>query len=186
MTKQNDKNKKILQVATQLLKSEGDMGLTMRKVANSAGMSLSNVQYYYTNKNALLQAIADQYFDDCVTQLKQQTPLESFEQLHLLITSQLNYAREVSDMCRIFREYWAISTRNDDINEYLRRYYETVFTVICDVLRPLSSDDCTLKTSAALLVSFVEGYSVTGKFMPVESERIASTLLEAVRGSLTK
>ncbi|KPV95261.1 Nucleoid occlusion factor SlmA [Pseudoalteromonas sp. P1-9] len=186
MTKQNDKNKKILQVATQLLKSEGDMGLTMRKVATSAGMSLSNVQYYYTNKNVLLQAIADQYFDECVTQLKQQTPLESFEELHLFIISQLNYARELSDMCRIFREYWAISTRNDAINEYLRRYYETVYTVICDVLRPLSRDDCTLKKSAALLVSFVEGYSITGKFMPVDTESIASTLVEAARGSLTK
>src|SRR5438874_13822330 len=47
----------ILQAARGLLASEGYAGLSMRRVAQAAGMTLSNVQHYYASKDALLEAL---------------------------------------------------------------------------------------------------------------------------------
>ena len=47
------KAEKVIDRALVLLRTEGDRGVTMRRVAQDADMSLSNVQYYFKNKDAL-------------------------------------------------------------------------------------------------------------------------------------
>ena len=47
----------ILRAARTLLAADGYAGLSMRKVAAEAGMTLSNVQHYYSSKELLLEAV---------------------------------------------------------------------------------------------------------------------------------
>src|SRR6202008_1882403 len=47
----------ILQAARTLLAAEGYAGLSMRRVAGAARMSLSNVQHYYPSRELLLEAL---------------------------------------------------------------------------------------------------------------------------------
>ena len=61
------------------MKTEGDHGVTMRKVASSANMSLSNVQYYFKTKDVLLKALADRYFQACLEEIREMPPVESLE-----------------------------------------------------------------------------------------------------------
>ncbi len=49
----------MLNCAMTLLKDSGDQGLTMRKIAETANMSLSNVQYYFKTKELLLGALLE-------------------------------------------------------------------------------------------------------------------------------
>jgi AcrR family transcriptional regulator len=49
----------LLNCAMNILKESGDQGLTMRKVAEAAGMRLSNVQYYFKTKELLLGALLE-------------------------------------------------------------------------------------------------------------------------------
>lgn len=53
----------ILAVARELLGTEGYGALSMRSVAQRVGVSLSNVQHYYPNREALLEALLNQAFD---------------------------------------------------------------------------------------------------------------------------
>lgn len=55
----------ILDRALDMLKETGDSGLTMRKLAERAGMRLSNVQYYFKSRDHVLKAMATRYFEDC-------------------------------------------------------------------------------------------------------------------------
>lgn len=48
---------------------------------------------------------------------------------------------EVSEMCWIFREYWALATRNAEIEDYLVKYYRRLAAVFKDKLRPLVVDE---------------------------------------------
>src|SRR3569623_672497 len=47
----------ILDCARTILAAEGYAGLSMRRVAAQANISLSNVQHYYPDKDALLEAL---------------------------------------------------------------------------------------------------------------------------------
>lgn len=51
------RSQEILRTAQAILASEGYAGLSMRGVATQLGISLSTVQHYYTNKEALVEAL---------------------------------------------------------------------------------------------------------------------------------
>ncbi len=184
MTKKSSKTEKILDIAIDLLKSEGDYGVTMRKVSSLAGMSLSNVQYYFKSKDELLKAMADRYFHQCLEGLRQQPVLNHKEDLKPFITRLLVHGHEVSDMCRIFREYWAISTRNEVIQSYLQDYYCSIIEVMQQKLMPLAKNSHSLSLATSILIPFMEGYSVTAKSLPIEPELMATTLEKTILAKL--
>ncbi len=176
MSKKLAKIERILDIAIELLKKEGDFGVTMRKVATLADMSLSNLQYYFKNKNELLKAMADRYFQQCLTEIKNQPVLTCENELEILINAFLIHGRETSDMCRIFREYWAISTRNEAIHDYLQEYYQVLSVVMGEKLRSLAVSDRALSQAISVFIPYTEGYSVTAKALPEDLDAMSATL----------
>ena len=107
--KKNAKTEQILDIALVILEKNGDYGVTMRQVAAQSGMSLSNVQYYFKNKDELLKAMADRYFSQCLSDLRNIKQLGSHDVLHdelyMTLMAFLNHGASISEMCKIFREY---------------------------------------------------------------------------------
>ncbi|SHG79595.1 TetR/AcrR family transcriptional regulator [Ferrimonas marina] len=171
----------ILTAALTLLKSKGDQGLTMRQVANSAGMTLSNLQYYFKNKDALLIGMADHYFEQCSQLLlayeQEQGRVEDAQALQALIRFHLEHTRELSDMCRTFRELWAIETRNDTIAEHMRAYYQRLAGQLQHLIEPLLPEQQGVR-AVCLLLPYFEGYSLTGRSLPLDSEVLSAQLTE--------
>lgn len=184
MSKKNAKTEKILDESINLLKNEGDFGLTMRKVSRLTEMSLSNLQYHYKNKDELLKAMADRYFQQCLSALEAQPAIEQTEHLYPFLIKHLVDGFEMSDMCRIFREYWAISTRNGVIEAHVQQYYKDMVVVIEKKLAPLSKDNKSLIEATSLLISFVEGYSITAKSLSMDLESMAMTIEQVILTSL--
>ena len=178
------KSEKVLDCALVLLQSKGDHGVTMRQVAQQAGMSLSNVQYYFKNKDELLVAIADRYFAQCLTDIGSQPALkptaDAEQQLSEMLQDFLSHGLEVSEMCRIFREYWAISTRNDVIRAYLLRYYGQLADILAQKLAPLAANPQALSMAVAMIIPFVEGYSITAPALNEKIESVNPMLTKAV------
>lgn len=184
MARKTAKIDRILDIAIELLKNEGDFGLTMRKIATLADMSLSNVQYYFKTKDELLKAMADRYFQQCLEELREQPALHAPEDLKPLITMLLAHGHEISDMCRIFREYWAISTRNEVIESYLQDYYQSLVEVMKGKLEPLAKNERSLSQAVSILIPFVEGYSVTAKSLPDGLSSMSTTIEKIILESL--
>jgi len=182
--KKNAKAEKVLDVALQLLKNEGDYGVTMRKVAALADMSLSNVQYYYKNKDSLLKSMADRYFQSCLEEIKKIDTLQSHDswklELEQLLRGFLVHGLEVTDMCRLFREYWAISTRNQVIDEHIKQYYVQMVVILSDKFRPVAKSEKGLAKAVSMIIPFSEGYSITALAMPEDIDSITSILLSLV------
>lgn len=176
MPKKSAKVERILDIAIELLKTEGDFGVTMRKVASVADMSLSNVQYYFKTKDDLLKAVADRYFQQCLDDLRALPVMEEEKALRPIVSMLLSHGHELSDMCRIFREYWAISTRNESIESYLSDYYQTMVVVMKEKIAPLAKDQTSQSRAVSILIPFVEGYSVTAKAMPVSLDEMVDTI----------
>lgn len=185
MSRKNDKIEKILDISIELLRQEGDFGVSMRKVATLADMSLSNVQYYFKTKDELLKAMADRYFQQCLDELAEQPELSDVSELKHFISTQLSHVYQVSDMCRIFREYWAISTRNKEIDAYLLAYYRTMTLSLNKVFKPLGRDDNSVERAVSVFIPFVEGYSITARALPVELDCITESVSSVVLKQLT-
>ncbi|MEL6278689.1 MAG: TetR/AcrR family transcriptional regulator [Pseudomonadota bacterium] len=176
----SEKELRILDCALDLLKETGDAGLTMRKVAERAGMRLSNVQYYFKSRDDVLKVMATRYFELCTEEIRlltQDTAGSTLrERVRLLILTGLRHGEELSDMCRIFRELWAISSRNDAIRDHMADYYRSFSSLIEDFVLEEAADHGARGKIASLLVPYFEGYSVTASALPLSSEDVADML----------
>ncbi len=188
--KNNPKSETIIDCALELLNTQGDHGVTMRKVAQCADMSLSNVQYYFKNKDELLTALANRYFENCLADIRQLPALADGDnlrsELDQMLKGFLTHGLEVSEMCRIFREYWAIATRNDVIEEYLSDYYSNLADILAMKLRPISTSPVALSSAVSVIIPFVEGYSITAHSLPRNFDAVTELLTSIVLSELNR
>lgn len=180
--KNNNTPEKVIDCALELLKSQGDRGVTIRQVAAKAGISHSNVQYYFKNKDALLLAVANRYFAQCLSEMQAlpevSTGTDVQKSLETFMGEFLKHGLEISEMCRIFREYWAIACRNENVNNYLNKYYQEYAETVADKLRPVCKNESKLKQAVAIFVPMVEGYSITAKSLPEDLNSVTQSLTQ--------
>jgi len=170
----------IIRSAVETLKVHGSEGLTMRKVAARAAISLGNLQYHYKDKTALLAGLAEYYFGECVGMLDeyQHAPRKASreKQLYRFILFLLDHVDHLSDMCRIFREIWALSARDEEIHRQLVEYYQASINKLSAVLMPLVGGAESANNMASLLLPYIEGYSITCPALPQEKKETARML----------
>jgi len=166
----------ILRHALGILQSEGYSGLTMRAVATASEISLSNVQYYFKDKNALLAAIVEDYFDACATFLTEATKKyarrHERKALNAFLIEVLSPNPYWEKMCATFREFWAVSTRNEDIAKLLASYYQRTADLFCDSLLQKIPSRKKRQQIALLVIPYIEGFTVTG---PLSGQSVKAT-----------
>lgn len=174
------KERVILDAALKLLREEGDSALTMRALANRADMSLSNVQYYFKDKDVLLKALVEDYFEICAAQITQMAQSSDAgnqdDRLRDFLKHVFSEGQELSDMCAVFRELWAIATRNDRVAEELQRYYRQLADILCREVFPDVHNEQTLQDFKLLIIPYVEGYSIAGRSIDKNLEEAVSLI----------
>lgn len=152
-------------------------------------MRLSNVQYYFKSRDDVLIAMVAQYFDACAENLRELTKESKAqtqrERIRFLVTAGLSHGHEISDMCRAFREIWAISSRNDIVDQCLIDYYRRFADVIADYASHGDLDAAGRLKLNALLLPYFEGYSVTAPSLILDNSTIVDMMTNIVL-SLTK
>ncbi len=184
MDNRSSKETQILDCALKLLIETGDAGLTLRKLADCAGMRLSNVQYYFKSRDEVVGAMVSRYFDECKANLLRLTEASDArtqrDRILFLVRSGLAHGHEISDMCRAFREIWAISSRSDVIDRCLMDYYSGFAEVLADYALGGDADRYHSEKLKALLVPYLEGYSVTARSLTMEMEATEFMLTDVV------
>ena len=175
----------IIESGLAIIAESGSHGMTMRGVANEAGISLSNLQYHFKDRDALLMGMIDYYLSKCAElsasilislpakEHIQKSDLESFL-LGLFDNESLH------ELCKTFREIWAISTRNEVIKQYLDTYYVKSSSLLAQAFRHLVDDDSQLDKIITLLIPYFEGYSITSDAMPMLPGQTAALLADIV------
>jgi AcrR family transcriptional regulator len=152
----------ILQAARGLLAAEGYAGLSMRRVALAAGMSLSNVQHYYPSRDLLLEALLLYTMD--VFQAKMDgiaAAMTDHSRLERFLSTVDMFLDEITDPVThaIFFEIWALASRNafasNLMDKMLGRERKTVYNLIRG-LNPAIPDDEYMQR-AILMVAQIEG-----------------------------
>jgi AcrR family transcriptional regulator len=152
----------ILQAARALLASEGYAGLSMRRVASRAGMSLSNVQHYYPSRDLLLEALLLYTMDEFQAKMDSiAQAMTGHSRLDRFLSTTDMFLEEVTDPVThaIFFEIWALASRNpfasNLMNKMLGRERKTVYNLIRG-LNPAIPDDEYMQR-AILMVAQIEG-----------------------------
>jgi AcrR family transcriptional regulator len=176
----------ILQAARALLAAEGYAGLSMRRVAQEAGMSLSNVQHYYGSKDQLLEALLLTTMDTFQARMDGiAAAMSERSQLERFLSTVDMFLEEITDpvVHALFFEIWALASRNPFastlMDKMLGRERKTVYNLIRG-LNPAISDEETMQR-AILMVAQIEGLML---FRLDKRRRRAQ--FDAVRASLRK
>ena len=171
----------ILNCAMTILKESGDQGLTMRKVAETADMRLSNVQYYFKTKDLLLGALLAGFLIEYAESMQ----LLSFPEQHdskkklSLLALHILTAIESSNCAVVFKEIWAIAERNNTIKKAVDEYYEKLYAMLYEALKKSAPENCRgqqLDNAVVILLPFIEGYCITSSSLNVSTKQLSDQL----------
>lgn len=181
MSKRAEKTTTIIRTTIAILCEEGAGGLTMRKVAKQAAIRLSNLQYYYKDKNALLEATIEDYFSQNETEVANSiaalpSDIAFTELLEMILEQSLIHGNS-STRCAMFREIWALATKKDSIDLLIQRYYQQYNGWLIQQFEPYSEQP---ELIVSLLMPYVEGYSLMGYALPVDKPTVIRGLIQMV------
>lgn len=183
----SQKSEHILNCAMTILRESGDQGLTMRKVAEAAGISLSNVQYYFKTKELLLGALLEAFLRDYAASM---TSLSAVEQQGL--ENKLQHIMfhiltdvEQSTCAVVFKEIWAISGRNAVVKQAVDSYYSQLNAILFEGLKDIAPSNCQdqqLNIAVSILLPFIEGYCITSSNIKITKDELANQMAQVVSG----
>ncbi len=173
-----DTKQRIAAATLQLLRKTGMDGLTMRQVAQTAGISLGNLQYHFKSKHLLLAYTAEHYFGvhDVAATALMEPGLDRGEPeaVRTFVRGLLQDAEQISDACLIFREMWAVSTRDGAVEQQVDDYYARMSEALTELWRPCGEDRARRATS--LLLPYIDGYSISHKALPGGRDEVVEML----------
>lgn len=178
----------ILQAAREIFAAEGYGGLSMRRVAARAGISLSNVQHYYRSKDALVEAVLldtlnqfQEKIDRITASMADASRVDQFLSAVDMFLEELGAPL----MRGMFFEFWALATRNTFASTLMERMQARERKAIFNLIRGMSSaiSDQEYMVRAALIVAQIEGlmlFRVRNRPKRPELEGLEQAAREAV------
>ena len=183
MEKKEERLSQILLATINILSNEGAEKLSMRKVAKIANLSLSNLQYYYKDKDMLLSATVEFYFESCqkeVTQAIKILTAESTPTKEVFLEKVLNMLLidgKTRDQILMFQEIWTLSARNKELQKAVETYYKTYCLWLIDLVSRFCKNP---EAVVSLLVPFVEGYTIVNNVIPLDKAKIIEMMIKII------
>lgn len=156
------RSQEILRTAQTILASEGYAGLSMRGVATQLGISLSTVQHYYTNKEALVEALLTYVMDNyqaavaqVMNAMSDKSQLERFKTIIDLILIEIRRPETFG----VLAEIYALSNRLPFAARLVEAVYarerKEIFKLIYGLEPKISKAEYKLR--AAMIVAQIHG-----------------------------
>ncbi|ABF91391.1 transcriptional regulator, TetR family [Myxococcus xanthus DK 1622] len=154
----------ILDAATDTLVEEGHSGLTLRRVAQRAGLSVGNLQYYFPAKQDVVRALLARYLEAASQRVHarvEEGGRAPMERLRRAVEALLE-DQESPRHCQLFAELWALAARDEMVADALAVFYAGFRAGVVALLRELAPglSPSRLERRAALVVAFLEGLSL--------------------------
>ena len=156
------RSQEILSTAQTILAAEGYAGLSMRGVATQLGISLSTVQHYYTNKEALVEALLTYVMDNyqaavaqVMNAMSDKSQLERFKTIVDLILIEIRRPETFG----VLAEIYALSNRLPFAARLVEGVYarerKEIFKLIYGLEPKISKSEYKLR--AAMIVVQIHG-----------------------------
>ena len=97
-----------------------------------------------------------------------------------IISFGLEGGEEIAEICKIFRELWAIATRNEEVKEHLEDYYRGYAVRLSDLFSSVSVDADNVKSVVSLVLPYFEGYALMAPVIPLDKDEVLEMLTRLV------
>lgn len=153
----------IVRVARKLLLETGPMDFSLRAVALRAGISISNLQYYFPTRPAVLRAVMEPDIKVYLDELKlvvdrNLTPHEVFE---LIIKQTLQDLKDPKYVA-LWRHFLSFASTDSECAQLFDQWYETLTGELARVIRGMNPkyDVTGSMHVAALVISMGDGLAL--------------------------
>ncbi|NRD52681.1 TetR/AcrR family transcriptional regulator [Corallococcus exiguus] len=162
--KGTERVERILDATMEVLAGDGYAGLSLRVVAQRAGVSLGNLQYYFPAKQDVVRALLARYLEQALQRVRERMAgggSEPAQRLRLAVDAILE-DQDSPHACQFFAELWAMAARDTMVADTLTVFYAGYRAGVVELLRELSPDLTPARRDrrAALLVALFEGLSL--------------------------
>lgn len=149
----------------------------MRGVASRVGLTLSNVQYHYPTRQALLTGVVEHHLAACSDAMRRGRDLSVEDLLADTLRVSLCDA-DVLAASRVFRDLFALAELDAEVAQRLRAYYRAMFDQVVEGLTALDlgASNARVTEVATVLMTSVEGFYLVGDATPVDGARLADVL----------
>jgi AcrR family transcriptional regulator len=160
--KGKDKRNQILNVARDLLIDEGYHNLSLRKVAEKAGIRVGNLQYYFPAKSDLVTAMLNHVIDDYLKDFEDirgsGTPEEQFIAVIEDVITDLNSRKTTV----FFPELWSLSNHEKGITRSMDNMYQRYRGVLAEIIGEINPELSTSQCGrlALFFSSSIEGHTI--------------------------
>ena len=165
-TGRNEKTKKtihrILTSARTVFTRNGHAGLSLRKVADDAGLAVGNLTYHFPTKDTLLRAMLHEALADYVD-----THIEEFEKnrsspLEVLLNIVEFYIRNGRTAHQFFYQVWGFAGSGPEAKDMVRKLYQPIGRFAYYLVRAANPDltDTQIRQVTLQIFSLEEGYKL--------------------------
>lgn len=169
----------ILDAAAEIAQRDGLERLTVRRVAEAAGVSAGLVFHHFETKDGLLLGLlADQLERTLDAQeLEADAARGGQDRLLALVAEEIAGLRTQTGNVALLFEYYFLR-RDDLFREVIRRALREYGAVFAPAARAASTDDVAAEELVHLVISIIEGAAVSAIVAPEEfrPERLIATL----------
>ncbi|AXE24102.1 TetR/AcrR family transcriptional regulator [Streptomyces globosus] len=151
----------LLDAAERILASSGGSELTLRAVADEAGVRLGHLQYYFASRSALLSALLDRVLTSSLERVALLTGRPDGNSVDALLDGVLSDHDDPA-LVRLFTEVWAMAAHDPEAAAAVRAFYDQYATHVAGFLRdhaPMLSADAA-RRRAEVFVMLMEGASL--------------------------
>ncbi|MER6914770.1 TetR family transcriptional regulator [Streptomyces sp. NPDC000594] len=176
----------LLDAAESVLLTGGHTALSLRAVADSAGVRLGHLQYYFPSRDSLVAEVLARILQRSLDRFTEAAPAGGPGDLVTLVLDQHTDA----ELVRVFTELWALAARDESVATAVRGFYDRYAELLTERIRghapTLSADE--QRARAETFIALVEGASllrsgVAGNPSPATDEVIARTALALLTGA---
>lgn len=161
--KGQERSEAILDAAEGLLVEAGHAALTLRGVAQRAGIRLGNLQYYFTTREELVRALLARVLERATARVEARmgTAGAPAEALDEAVETLLEEQRDPTSY-RLVYDLWALAAREPAIAVELQAFYARYTDAVAELLRKVAPELSRAEARARgeLLVALLEGLSL--------------------------
>ncbi|MDO9002395.1 MAG: TetR/AcrR family transcriptional regulator [Aquabacterium sp.] len=176
--KGHERRLQILHAATQQLIEAGYAGFSTRQVAERLGLRLSNVQYYFPTREALLEALLAGVLADALAEFGRHPAEHDLASLVRFVL-----AGQTPQACRLFLELWALAARDAGARSAMDGFYlayrKEIEQAVAKVAPGIGGAERARR--AALIMALLEGVSLFRHPGGAASPGMDTAIIEAVR-----
>lgn len=130
--KKANQSERILQTAFECISSKGYANVSMRDIADEAGVALSQLTYHYKNKDGLLTEVIKMMIQEYLIEVEEhlRKGVTPKEKLSDLITYFQEVLEENPKLFKMFYDFTSMSLWSEQFSNLLRNFFENLVNLI--------------------------------------------------------